>query len=77
MQILSIDGEEVFSVEVGVYNGATDGANYSNMEVVDTSVNFVSGCMKIVFLNKFVNELLVSYHLNGHITMSTDSPSND
>ena len=59
LQILSIDGQEVFHVDIGVFNGATSGENYSNMEAVDTSVKFDSGCMKIVFLNKFVSSLLV------------------
>ena len=60
LQILSIEGKEVFNVDIGVFNGATSGSNYSNMSAVDTSVKFDSGCMKIVFLNKFVSEVLVN-----------------
>ena len=58
-QILSIEGEEVFKADIMVYNIATAGENYSNMSAVDTSVHFQSGVMKVVFLNKFVMDLLV------------------
>lgn len=58
-QIVSVKGGEVFTVDLTVFNGATDGANYSDMTKFDTSVSFQSGCMNIVFLNKFVNDLLV------------------
>ena len=56
---MSVKGGEVFKVDLTVFNGATDGANYSDMTKFDTSVSFQSGCMNIVFLNKFVNDLLV------------------
>ncbi len=47
-----------------MYNGATEGDDYSNMEAVDTRVEFDSGTMKVVFLNKFVTDLLVSKTTN-------------
>ena len=61
-QILSIDGdsEGVFNAKISVYNFATKGAGYADMNNVDTDVQLNTGCMKVVFLNKFVMELLVS-----------------
>lgn len=34
--------------------------NYTNMEVVDTSFKMDIGCIRVIFLNKFVMQLLVS-----------------
>ena len=59
LQIVSIKGDEVFRVNLVLYNGATDGENYSDMSKSDISVQFESGCMNVVFLNKFVNDILV------------------
>ena len=65
-QILSVDkGEKVFQVELAVFNGATDGENHNNMELVDTSVSLSTGSMKVFFLNKFVMDLLVSLGQGG------------
>ena len=57
---MAIEGDGVFSANISVFNGATDGAGYSDMSKVDTDVHFQTGCMKVVFLNKFVMNLLVS-----------------
>ena len=57
---MSIKGDEVFRVNFVLYNGATEGENYSDMSKADISVQFESGCMNVVFLNKFVNDILVS-----------------
>src|SRR6218665_3312008 len=59
-QILSFEGGEVFKANIIVFNDATRGSNYSDMQCVDTKVALNTGCMKVVFLNKFVQDLLVS-----------------
>ena len=59
LQILAFEGCEVFQAKISVYNGATDGEGYANMKCVDTAVSLKTGCMKVVFLNKFVTSLLV------------------
>ena len=45
---------------VVVHNGATEGNNYLDMRLVDTAVSLETGCMKVIFLNKFVQDLVVS-----------------
>ena len=47
-------------MNVTVFNGATDGDNYCNMQAVDIQVALSSGTMKVIFLNKFVSGILVS-----------------
>ena len=60
VQILSIMDGEVLNVKAVVYNGATEGEHYSDMECVDTAVTISLGQIRLVFLNKFVTGLLVS-----------------
>ncbi|CAH1251543.1 VPS13A [Branchiostoma lanceolatum] len=57
-KILSIVGKEVFALNIVVYNDATKGQGYRDMSVVDTSVGLQVGCIKVVFLNKFVEGLV-------------------
>ncbi|XP_074661340.1 intermembrane lipid transfer protein VPS13A-like [Tubulanus polymorphus] len=57
-KILSMKQGEMLDAEIVVFNEATDGANYSNMHVVDTSIVVRFGCMQVIFLNKFVSNLL-------------------
>ena len=64
-QILSIVDGEVLNMKIVIYNGATEGENYSNMECVDTSVMLYLGCIRVVFLNKFVNGILVSEFISN------------
>lgn len=59
-QILSFEGGEVFKADITVFNDATKGANYFDMQCVDTKVELNTGCMKVIFLNKFVQDMLVS-----------------
>ena len=47
-------------MDIVAYNDATEGENYKKMDIVDTSISLDTGTMKIVFLNKFVMDLLVS-----------------
>ena len=56
---MSIKGDEVFRVDLTLLNGATEGDNYSDMSKADIVLKFESGCMNVVFLNKFVNDILV------------------
>jgi vacuolar protein sorting-associated protein 13A/C len=64
MQILSFEDGDVFKATVVVHNGATEGSNYLNMRCVDTEVSLETGCMRVVFLNKFVQDLLVCCSLS-------------
>ena len=56
---MEIQGDAVLQVALVIYNGATDGDKYSDMSCVDTSVDVTLGCIRLVFLNKFVQSLLV------------------
>lgn len=58
-QILSFEGGKVFSANVTVFNDATQGNNCFDKNCVDTKFALDTGCMKIIFLNKFVQDLLV------------------
>lgn len=44
-----------------IYNNATEGDKYSDMSCVDTSVDVQLGCIRGVFLMRFVSDLLVTY----------------
>jgi vacuolar protein sorting-associated protein 13A/C len=57
---MEIEGSEVLKLDVTVYNGGTAGDKYGDMACVDTSVAVSLGCIRVVFLNKFVTDLLVS-----------------
>lgn len=59
-QILAIEGSEVLKCDIVAYNNGTEGSKFLDMSCVDTSINVTMGCMRLVFLNKFVNDLLVS-----------------
>lgn len=50
----------MFHANITIFNDATRGSNYLDKDCVDTKVALNTGCMKIVFLNKFVKDLLVS-----------------
>ena len=45
---------------VNIYNNATKGDNFNNMECVDMRVDLQTGCLKVIFLNKFISDLAVS-----------------
>ncbi|PIK52058.1 putative vacuolar protein sorting-associated protein 13C [Apostichopus japonicus] len=57
-RILSTIDPEVFKMKLTLYNQATEGASYSDMEVVDIRVGLTLGCIRVVFLNKFVAAIL-------------------
>lgn len=46
--------------QVVAYNDGTSGSNCRNMEAVDVKFQMNIGCIRVVFLNKFVMHLLVS-----------------
>lgn len=58
-QILSFEGGKVFCANITVFNDATQGNNSFDNNCVDTKFALDTGCMKIIFLNKFVQDLLV------------------
>nr|XP_006122541.1 vacuolar protein sorting-associated protein 13A isoform X2 [Pelodiscus sinensis] len=55
---LYITGKEVFSFKMVSYVDATDGAAYTNMNIVDSQVYLIVGCIQVVFVNKFVSTIL-------------------
>uniref|UniRef100_A0A8C3I2N0 Vacuolar protein sorting 13 homolog A n=1 Tax=Chrysemys picta bellii TaxID=8478 RepID=A0A8C3I2N0_CHRPI len=55
---LYITGKEVFSFKMMSYVDATDGAAYTNMNIVDSQVYLTVGCIQVVFVNKFVSTIL-------------------
>ncbi|KAM9366322.1 intermembrane lipid transfer protein VPS13C [Symphorus nematophorus] len=58
---VSIVGEEVFSFKLSLFPGATEGDGYSDMSKVDGKVTMRLGCIKIVYLHKFLMSLLASF----------------
>ena len=59
-QILEIQGKEVLALDLALYNKNTEGKDYEDMSKVDMKVKVTLGRIKVTFLNKFVNDLLVS-----------------
>ncbi|KAM8876931.1 intermembrane lipid transfer protein VPS13C isoform 3-T3 [Synchiropus picturatus] len=55
---VSIVGEEVFSFNLSLFPGATEGDGYSNMSKVDGKVTMRLGCIRMVYLHKFLMSLL-------------------
>nr|XP_028572546.1 vacuolar protein sorting-associated protein 13A-like [Podarcis muralis] len=58
---LYITGKEVFSFKMVTYMYATNDISYTDMEAVDSQVYLTVGCIQIVFVNKFVSAILVSF----------------
>ena len=50
-----------FFHQIVTYNNATSGSNFKNMEAVDIKFIMSIGCIRVVFLNKFVMDLLVRF----------------
>ncbi|KAI7814086.1 putative vacuolar protein sorting-associated protein 13C [Triplophysa rosa] len=63
---VSIVGEEVFSFKMTLYPGATEGDGYSDTSKVDGKVILRLGCIKIVYLHKFLMSLLDSFSYQYH-----------
>ncbi|XP_070411206.1 intermembrane lipid transfer protein VPS13C isoform X2 [Nothobranchius furzeri] len=58
-QVVSIVGKEVFSFELSLFPGATEGEGYSDTSKVDGNVKMSLGCIQIVYLHQFLMSLLV------------------
>uniref|UniRef100_UPI003AAD81DF intermembrane lipid transfer protein VPS13C n=1 Tax=Centroberyx gerrardi TaxID=166262 RepID=UPI003AAD81DF len=58
---VSIMGEEVFSFKLSLFPGATEGRGYSDMSQVDGKVTLRLGCIRILYLHKFLMSLLASF----------------
>ena len=54
-----MDNEEVFDLEVVLFNDATAGENITNMNAVDLSLKLMVGRMKAVYLHRFIMDLRV------------------
>ena len=54
------EGEKVLNTKLIIYDDATKGDNYGILTNVDTSVEVDIGCIRLIFLNKFVSDILVS-----------------
>ncbi|XP_068131864.1 intermembrane lipid transfer protein VPS13C isoform X2 [Hyperolius riggenbachi] len=57
-QAVGIMEEEVFNFNLTLYPEATQGEAYKDVSKVDGKISLRVGCMKIVFLNKFLGSLL-------------------
>nr|XP_057926418.1 vacuolar protein sorting-associated protein 13A isoform X3 [Doryrhamphus excisus] len=55
---VSIADREVFSFQMVNYTSATEGNAYMDMSQVDTSITLTVGCIKVIFLNKFLSSIL-------------------
>ncbi|KAJ1206563.1 hypothetical protein NDU88_001966 [Pleurodeles waltl] len=53
-----ITGKEVFSFKMISYVDATEGVAYTDMNIVDSHINLVVGCIQIIFVNKFISRIL-------------------
>ncbi|XP_056379493.1 intermembrane lipid transfer protein VPS13A isoform X1 [Hyla sarda] len=53
-----ITGKEVFSFKMVSYVGATEGAAYNDMNIVDSTITLTVGCIQVIFVNKFISALL-------------------
>ena len=49
----------IFIFQVVIFNNATEGDNYGNMDKVDTKFMMNVGRIQVVFLNRFISNLLV------------------
>ncbi|XP_072137655.1 intermembrane lipid transfer protein VPS13A isoform X1 [Mobula birostris] len=55
---VSLTGKEVFSFKMTSYMDATEGAAYTDLNVVDNSIKLTVGCIQVIFVKKFVSSLL-------------------
>ena len=58
-KILLFPLSNVYFSQVVVFNEAASGRNLRDMEAVDVKFQMGIGCIRVVFLNKFVMNLLV------------------
>lgn len=62
MGSISLHVPFVYYSQVVAYNGALSGSNFRNMEAADVKFQMGIGCIRVVFLNKFVMNLLVGIY---------------
>ncbi|KAG9337212.1 hypothetical protein JZ751_029692, partial [Albula glossodonta] len=55
---VSIAGKEVFDFRMVNHVDATQGDAYTDMSIVDSSVQLTVGCIQVIFLNKFISSIL-------------------
>lgn len=68
LQVITIEGSEVFKLKTVLYNKATKGIKrYSSMENVDTRVTLDVNSIRFVFLYRYVRQLIVSFHFHNFI----------
>ena len=58
-QILRIDGSEMLKAEVIIYTDGTSGLKGNDVEACDIALEVEVGCIKVVFVNKFVNSFSI------------------
>lgn len=58
----------MFSLKLTIYNNVTAGDNNSDMSCVDASVKVQIGCVRGVFLMRFISDLLVKQILVNNKT---------
>lgn len=69
---MSIVSEELFSFQLSLFPGATEGDGYSDMSKVDGKVKMRLGCIQIIYLHKFLMSLLVRHaDTHTHVKMFT------
>lgn len=77
LQAVSIVGEELFSFQLSLFPGATEGDGYSDMSKVDGKVKMRLGCIQIIYLHKFLMSLLVRpADTHTHLHMFTHEQAN-
>lgn len=57
-RIISMQADEVFDLEVAIFENGTKGTKLFDMTCVDTSVKLSIGRMRVVFLYRFIMDLL-------------------
>merc|ERR1712142_1007650 len=61
--VIGMESKEVFSLQFKMFDQGSKGANELNRSAIDTSTRLLFGKMKIVLLNRFMQEVL-SYARN-------------
>lgn len=60
-QIVEIKDDSVLKLRLEIYKNATANENYSDVSCVDAAVNVQLGCIRVVFLMRFISDILVIY----------------
>ena len=57
-KIVSMQEDQVFDLEIAIYENGTKGSKQFDMTSVDTNIKFRVGQMRVVFLYRFIQDLL-------------------